>query len=96
MPNLWSSEVSKGHFITSKSGVKSGKIEFIIMFNYEYASIFQEKKTKYTKLLYTQPIYTLNWFQIKIYLESFESIYHLKIFSVKKHPKTKLQRLRKI
>ena len=61
------------------------------MFNYEYASIFQEKKTKYTKL-----VYTLNRFQIKIYLESFESIYHLKIFSVKKHPKTKLQRLRKI
>ena len=66
------------------------------MFNYEYASIFQEKKTKYTKLVYTQPVYTLNRFQIKIYLESFESIYHLKIFSVKKHPKTKLQRLRKI
>ena len=49
------------------------------MFNYEYASILQEKKTMYTKLV-PQTLYTLHQFHIKMYLESFDSNYQLSIF----------------
>ena len=40
---------------------------------------FKKKKTMYTKLA-PETVYTLYQFQIKIYLESFESINHLSIF----------------
>ena len=44
------------------------------MFNYEYAAVFQERKK-----LVPQTVYTLYQSHIKMYLESFESIYHLGI-----------------
>ena len=42
-------------------------------------SQFFKKETMYTRLV-PQTVYALHQFQIKIYLESFESIYHLSIF----------------
>ena len=44
MPNLWSSEVNKGHFITSKSGVKSGKIELLLCSIMYMPQFFKKKK----------------------------------------------------
>ena len=79
MPNLWSSEINRDHSITSKSGVKSGRIGLLLCSIVNMPQFFKKKKTIYKKLV-PQTVYTLYQFQIKIYLEPFESIYHLSIF----------------
>ena len=50
----------------------------MITFNYKYASIFQEEN--YVHKIVPQTVYKLYQFYIRIYLESFESIYNLSTF----------------
>ena len=51
----------------------------MIVFNYKYTLMFQDKKNMYTKLL-PRTLYAMYQFHIKIYLELFVSVYHLRIF----------------
>ena len=51
-----------------------------MMFDYmNMLQFFKKKETMYTTLV-PQTVYTLYHFPIKIYLETFVSIYHLSIF----------------
>ena len=58
MPNLWSSEVNEGHSITSKSGVKSGRIGLWLC-SIIYMPQFFTKKNYVHKISSTNNICTI-------------------------------------